>query len=68
MDEVKARAQELGVMDGCRFLGFRRDIPAVLAATDLFVFPSSQEGLPCAIQEALSMETPVVAADGARKP
>jgi glycosyltransferase involved in cell wall biosynthesis len=63
MDRVQKQAGEIGVMDGCRFLGYRRDIPAILAATDLFVFPSSQEGLPCAIQEALAMEVPTVATD-----
>ena len=42
------------------FAGFRRDTKAVLAASDLFVFPSLQEGLPCAVQEALSMEVPVL--------
>jgi glycosyltransferase involved in cell wall biosynthesis len=63
MDRVQKLAVGMGVMDGCRFLGYRRDIPAILAATDLFVFPSSQEGLPCAIQEALAMEVPTVATD-----
>jgi glycosyltransferase involved in cell wall biosynthesis len=42
-------------------LGFRRDVPRLLAASDLFVFPSAQEGLPFAVQEALAMEVPVVA-------
>jgi glycosyltransferase involved in cell wall biosynthesis len=63
MERVQKIARETGVIDGCRFLGYRRDIPAILAATDLFVFPSSQEGLPCAIQEALAMEVPTVATD-----
>ncbi|MES2460360.1 MAG: glycosyltransferase family 4 protein [Armatimonadota bacterium] len=63
MDRVQRFALDLGVMDNCRFLGYRRDIPTVLAGTDLFVFPSSQEGLPCAIQEALAMEVPTVATD-----
>ena len=40
--------------------GFRRDTKAILSATDLFLFPSLQEGLPCAVQEALCMEVPVV--------
>jgi glycosyltransferase involved in cell wall biosynthesis len=63
MEKVQKLAVDLGVMDGCRFLGYRRDIPVLLSATDLFVFPSSQEGLPCAIQEALAMEVPTVATD-----
>jgi glycosyltransferase involved in cell wall biosynthesis len=63
LDKVQKLAVESGVMDACRFLGYRRDIPVLLAATDLFVFPSAQEGLPCAIQEALAMEVPTVATD-----
>jgi glycosyltransferase involved in cell wall biosynthesis len=56
-------ARRLGVADSCRFLGFRRDVARILSATDVFVFPSQQEGLPCSIQEALCMEVPVVATD-----
>lgn len=63
MDKLKEQAQELGIVDAVRFLGFRRDIPALLSATDLFLFPSAQEGLPCSVQEALCMEIPVVASD-----
>jgi glycosyltransferase involved in cell wall biosynthesis len=61
--ELVAQAQSLGITDAVRFLGFRRDIRAILAATDVFLFPSKQEGLPCAVQEALSMEVPVIATD-----
>ena len=56
-DEVSLQAQ---VTENIHFAGFRRDTRAILAATDIFLFPSLQEGLPCAIQEALSMEVPVV--------
>ncbi|MBC8143839.1 MAG: glycosyltransferase [Armatimonadetes bacterium] len=59
----EALARRLGVAANCRFLGFRRDVRTILAASDLFVFPSQQEGLPCAIQEALAMRVPVVATD-----
>ena len=62
-EKIKERATALGVMDNCHFLGYRKDIPALLSAADLFVFPSGQEGLPCAIQEALAMEVPTVASD-----
>ncbi len=43
-----------------KFAGFRRDIREILAACDVFLFPSLQEGLPCAVQEALAMEKPVI--------
>jgi glycosyltransferase involved in cell wall biosynthesis len=61
--DLKARARALGVWEYCRFLGFRRDIARLLAATDVFLFPSVQEGLPCSVQEALCMEVPVVATE-----
>ncbi len=62
-EKLEARARALGIAPACRFLGFRRDVPALLAATDVFLFPSTQEGLPCSIQEALCLEAPTVAAD-----
>lgn len=38
-------------------LGFRRDINVLCASSDLFVFPSVQEGLPVALMEAMAMNT-----------
>jgi len=46
-----------------RFLGFRRDVPDILQATDVVVLPSKREGLPRAITEAMAAGKPVVAAD-----
>ena len=63
LDANTALARSLGVFENCRFLGFRRDVKRILAASTLFVFPSKQEGLPCAIQEALAMRLPTVATD-----
>lgn len=45
-DELEALARELGMESRAHFLGFRRDVPALLAASDVFFFPSLQEGLP----------------------
>ena len=59
--DLEALAQNLGIAQNVRFLGFRRDIASLLAASDLFMFPSQQEGLPSAIQEALAMATPTIA-------
>lgn len=63
LPHLQAQARALGVAHACRFLGFRADVVELLAATDVFLFPSSQEGLPCSIQEALCLGVPVVATD-----
>jgi glycosyltransferase involved in cell wall biosynthesis len=44
-----------------RFLGHRRDVPALLAAADVFVLPSRWEGQPLILQEALQAGRPIVA-------
>ena len=51
----------LGLGDRFRFLGQVDDIPALLAASDVFVLPSRFEGTPIAIMEALCVGLPIVA-------
>jgi glycosyltransferase involved in cell wall biosynthesis len=58
--ELRALAQELGIADRVRFLGFRKDVPALLAAADVFLFPSLQEGLPASLMEAMVAGLPCV--------
>ena len=53
-DALRSMAQALGVADRVLFLGFRRDVPALLAASDVFLFPSFQEGLPVSLMEAMA--------------
>jgi glycosyltransferase involved in cell wall biosynthesis len=60
LDEQRVR---LGLHDRVRFLGHREDLPDLLCASDLFVFPSLFEGLGGALIEAMALELPVVAAD-----
>jgi glycosyltransferase involved in cell wall biosynthesis len=55
------RETELG--DRIRFLGHVEDVPEVLAAGDVFVFPSLYEGLGGAVIEAMAVGLPVVATD-----
>lgn len=44
-----------------RFLGYRGDIPAILANTDIIALVSKHEGLPRCIMEAMAAGKPVVA-------
>ena len=51
---------ELGLGDRVRFLGWRTDVPRIVAALDLFALSSRHEGLPMAILEAMASRVPVV--------
>jgi glycosyltransferase involved in cell wall biosynthesis len=46
-----------------RWLGLRRDVPALLDAADAFVSASAWEGMPLAVAEAMAMEKAVVVTD-----
>jgi glycosyltransferase involved in cell wall biosynthesis len=58
---LESRAAQLGVSSRVRFLGHRRDVPALLAVADLFVLPSLYEGFPLSVLEAMAAGVPVVA-------
>ena len=62
-EELEAQARALGVTDRLHFLGFQRDVAAVLSAFDLVVFPSLWEGTPLTSFEALAMGKPIVSTD-----
>ena len=59
--ELEALAAELGVPERVVFAGYRDDVPALLAAADVFVLPSFAEGLPLTVLEAMAAARPVVA-------
>jgi glycosyltransferase involved in cell wall biosynthesis len=66
-DEETRRLHDMSVIrgmgDSVRWLGLRRDLPALLDAADGFVLASAWEGMPLVVGEAMAMETPVVATD-----
>ena len=59
--QLEEYADELNVRNRVHFLGYRRDIAALLHASDVLVFPSYREGLPVALMEAMAAGVPAVA-------
>lgn len=62
-DELHRTAAELGVASRILTTGSRNDVPALLAAMDVFVQSSRKESSPLAVLEALSRGLPVIATD-----
>jgi len=54
---------QYNLKDRVRLLGHRTDIPQLLAASDLFVFPSRYEGMPGALIEACAAALPSICTD-----
>jgi glycosyltransferase involved in cell wall biosynthesis len=60
---ARACAEEFGIADRIIFAGQRSDVPRLLKAADLMIFPSLREGLPGAVLEACAAGIPVLASD-----
>ena len=60
-DAVELMAEELGVKDSVLFLGYRDDVPDLLAASDVCIIPSVFEGQSLVALEAMALGIPVVA-------
>jgi len=60
-DGLWREAKALELERTVSFLGFRQDIPRILATFDVFVFPSLEEALGAAILEAMAAGKAVVA-------
>lgn len=59
--ELQRMADDLRVGDRVQWLGFRDDVPDLLAASDIFALPSVDEPFGRAIVEAMGSERPVIA-------
>ena len=58
---LRSECERARIADRVRFLGFRKDIPQLMAALDVFVQPSLREGLSIALIEAAAAGLPSVA-------
>jgi glycosyltransferase involved in cell wall biosynthesis len=65
---LAALTAELGLGDRVTFAGARRDIPAVMAALDVFVLTSRHEGFGRVIAEAMAAGRPVVVSNEGAPP
>ncbi|MDA1000647.1 MAG: glycosyltransferase family 4 protein [bacterium] len=64
-DIFREEAERLGLLGGTvRFLGYRTDIPQIMAGLDLLVIASTRtEGIPQVALQAMAMRLPVVGTD-----
>jgi glycosyltransferase involved in cell wall biosynthesis len=69
LESLKAQAATLGIADAVVFAGHRRDVPEILAATDVLCISSNYEGTPLVLFEAMAAGKAVVstAVDGCRE-
>jgi glycosyltransferase involved in cell wall biosynthesis len=60
-ERLRTLAEQLGISDRVTFLGYREDVPDLLACADVVVLPSLAEGLPLVVLETMAVGTPLVA-------
>ncbi|MEZ4387947.1 MAG: glycosyltransferase family 4 protein [Candidatus Krumholzibacteriia bacterium] len=61
--DLEAQVSRLGLRDRVTFHGFRRDVFALMAHSDLLLMTSHHEGLPYTLLEAMSLGLPTLASD-----
>lgn len=61
--ELESLAKSLDIENSVLYLGIRKDVHAVLSAMDVFLFPSTREGLPVSAIEAQAAGLPVIMSD-----
>lgn len=62
-DMLLAEAEHMGLKENVILAGYRLDIPDVLNAADIFVFPSFHEGMPVSALEAMACGLPIICSE-----
>lgn len=62
-ERLEERTRELGIFDHVAMPGYVADVETLYQSADVFVLPSSTEGLPMVVLEAMLHGVPVVATD-----
>ena len=61
--EIEEKINALGIADAVKMLGSRGDVPELMQAMDIFLFPSRWEGLPVTVVEAQAAGLPCFLSD-----
>ena len=62
--QLREKAKQLQIDQDIEFLGLRNDVPELLQAMDIFLFPSLHEGFSVAFVEAQTTDIKAVISDG----
>lgn len=68
LHSIEEEAKRMGIFKHIRFVGVRKDIPRLMRAFDVFLFPSLFEGFGIVTLEAQASGTPCIAADTVPQP
>jgi glycosyltransferase involved in cell wall biosynthesis len=63
LSDLQRITRDLNIEDSVQFIGFRSDIQILMSLSDVFVFTSPVDSFGLTILEAMSMGTPVIAAN-----
>lgn len=63
-DALRARADRLGIAQRVHWLGFRDDVPALMATANAFVLPSRRDSFASSVLEAMMAGLPIVTTTG----
>lgn len=62
--QLREKAKQLKIEQDVEFLGLRNDVPELLQAMDIFLFPSLHEGFSVAFVEAQTTDIKAIISDG----
>ncbi|HET9644478.1 MAG TPA: glycosyltransferase [Burkholderiaceae bacterium] len=61
--QLQAECERLGLQHAVKFLGHRRDVPELIASSDVLLVTSVYEGFPNVVLEAMACGTPVASTE-----